>query len=121
MPLTSSDIAKIRALIREELAVLAAQSLTRPAPAASSSPRPRAVSGPDICLNTHEAISAATGLTSYTIAMIKRASRGEPDSPFTGRITTARRLNRWVASHPQFVPTRVQKARNSPPYPAASQ
>jgi hypothetical protein len=108
MPLTRSDIAKIRDLIREELAVLAAQSLVHSGGAGAKPPQvEQPPLGPDVQLQNYAAVTRATGLGRWTLGAIKRASRGEPDSPFTGRITTARRLNRWLADHPQFVPRRI--------------
>ena len=58
-------------------------------------------------LNNYAAASLETGLSEWTLRAIKRASRGQPDSPFSGRLTTAARLSRWLESHPDFVPTSI--------------
>jgi hypothetical protein len=58
----------------------------------------------DKIYRTYAEASAATGLGVYTLKAIKLASIGKPGSPFTGRLTTQRRLLRWLEENPSFVP-----------------
>lgn len=53
------------------------------------------------------------------VQAVKKASEGQPDNPFSGRITTARRFNEWVLKHREFVashwmrPKRKKKSRDT--------
>ncbi|HZZ57931.1 MAG TPA: site-specific integrase [Opitutaceae bacterium] len=65
---------------------------------------PQAVLDPaDILIRRQADAAAAIGVSIYTVAAIKRASQGQPDSPFIGGgYTSARLLTRWLETHPQF-------------------
>lgn len=56
-----------------------------------------------ICKSYLEVIRLQPGLTEHILKGIKCASFGQPNSPFTGRLTTPRRLLRWLEEHPDFV------------------
>lgn len=56
---------------------------------------------------TYAAATAETGLSEWTLAAIKRASKGQPDSPFNGRIIDRVRLLKWLQAHPGFVATQI--------------
>lgn len=70
---------------------------------------------PDRLLKGHEQITAATGLSSYDLSSIKRAGELLGDQPFTGRLTTTRRLTDWLARHPEFKPSAVWTRRSGHP------
>jgi len=60
-------------------------------------------------LSTNRAVANAVGLSRWAIEAIKAASRGQPDCPWSGRYTTARKVNRWLFRHPEFVASKVHR------------
>lgn len=58
-----------------------------------------------VCRNYEDIKVVEPALTEWTLKAIKTASAGKPDSPFTGRLTTVRRLLRWLENNPAFVPS----------------
>lgn len=68
-----------------------------------------------IC-RTYAAVTAIEpALTEWTLKSIKSASAGRSDCPFTGRLTTVRRILRWLEVNPAFVPSHFVNRR--PPVP----
>lgn len=61
------------------------------------------------CRKYSEVTAIAPGLSHWILAAIKRASRGQPDSPFVGRLTTVNRIIRWLDAHPEFVANRTMQ------------
>lgn len=71
-----------------------------------------------IC-RTYAAVTAIEpALSEWVLKAIKSASAGRSDCPFTGRLTTVRRLLRWLEAHPAFVPNHFVNRR--PPLPAGT-
>lgn len=66
--------------------------------------------------NTYAAAAEATGLSVWTLKAMKLAARGQPDSPFIGRLIEVERLKIWLRRHPEFVPS--QTLRHLVPNPA---
>lgn len=62
-------------------------------------------SDPDALLYTaeqvanHPLVKGSVGL----VYAVKLASKEAGDSPFSGRITTARKFTAWIGAHPEFV------------------
>lgn len=127
MKLTKQDWARIDSMMSGYIdrfaaalaAALGQRSLPQPGghtlqPACSSP----AVSGLDtICKTYDEVTCIQPGLGEWTLRAIKKASRGQPDSPFIGRITTVRRLMKWLTAHPEFVSSRILQPSANPPVP----
>jgi hypothetical protein len=61
----------------------------------------------ELILSTIAQVADATGLSRWSVAAIKCASRGQPDSPWSGRFTTASRIEKWLFAHEDFIASRV--------------
>ena len=74
-----------------------------PAESAATRTRPELMSPEMKFLTSAAAQGEAIGLSRWTIHAMRKASRGQPDSPFRGRLTTAQWLMEWINRHPEFV------------------
>lgn len=64
----------------------------------------------DTILSKIDEIAKATGLSTWAVSAIKKATRDSEDSPFSGRYTTKRRIHNWLFTHKDFVASRVHRA-----------
>lgn len=66
---------------------------------------PKVTNDPDALLHTESQVAKHPLVRSslMLVQAVKRASAGKPDSPFTGRITTARKFNEWILTNKWFV------------------
>ncbi len=64
-------------------------------------------------LKTAQEVAFAVGVSRWTVQAVKRASKGKPDCPWTGRFTTARRFQRWIFDHPDFVASNVMRPQHT--------
>jgi hypothetical protein len=63
---------------------------------------PRNKVEPDDLLGTEQAVAEACNVGRWTVTAVKKASRGMPDNPWSGRFTTKRRFSDWLFKHPEF-------------------
>lgn len=63
--------------------------------------------GPDDLLGTASLVAAVCKVSRWTVQAVIKASKGQPDSPFSGRYTTKARFNKWILDHPEFSASKV--------------
>lgn len=68
-------------------------------------PESETITDPDALLKTAEQVARHPLVKTSvdTVYAVKKAAKGTPDDPFTGRITTARKFNTWILNHREFV------------------
>ena len=69
----------------------------------------------DVLLKTCDEVAnhPAVRLSRWTVTAVKISSVGQPDAPFSGRYTTARRFNDWLLKHPEFVASHIMRKHNA--------
>lgn len=69
----------------------------------------------DVLLKTCDEVAKhpAVRVSRWTVTAVKITSEGQPDAPFSGRYTTARRFNDWLLAHPDFVASHVMRKHNA--------
>lgn len=96
MPLQPEDLFALRTLVREELAF----ALNRPSevpmlPGLATVPMEKFC--PDL-----NALELETGITRDLLRAVKKASRGQADSPFRGHGAFPADVRRWLDARPSF-------------------
>lgn len=96
MQLQPEDLFALRTIVREELGF----ALNRPAqtpllPGMESAPAEK------YCRDL-VALEVATGLTQDLLRAVKKASLGQPDSPFRGHGAFPADVRRWLDARPAF-------------------
>ena len=101
MQLQPEDIFALRTLLREELSM----AFNRPAEVPML-PGLAGVPAEKFCPDLN-ALEAATGITRDLLRAVKKASVGQPDSPFRGHGAFPGDVRRWLDARPAFrAPTR---------------
>lgn len=102
MALTKRDREEIQQMIAEgvraQLRELLSGAVAPAAPAAAVVP------GEQFCAS-YAGLKTATGLSVGMLQAIRRASRGQPDSPFRGRGAFPSHVTAWLAARPDFAPS----------------